>query len=480
MNRYLQKILESCEPGTTCTTEYINAKTAITLKCTNGHIRSIIPSNLTTRGNGKVCRECAGLHVAGAKSNDTFEKEVTTKYPHVVKVSGYTWAKSVVELMCTNGHVWEAIASNLLSRSSDGTCPECTRRTSHNKHTLESINARVKVHYPNLTVLQYDDMYGTVLDSTCGKTSETGLTNISMGRPWVCQHCTPHTHGRSVMEIAVEDFIRSNYTGWVVTSDRTILEGQELDIVLPDLGLAIEFDGTYYHREETKGRHYHRNKTELVEAFGYQLIHLYDIEWINCRKIVESRILGMLGKVTPINARDCDIRVIDYPRDFLNANHLQGCGSISSVNYGLFYNEELVSVMTFSRSKFKTKQYAEYELVRFCTKLNHRVRGGASKLLKKFTTEVSNSVFSFSNKRWGTGAVYKQLGFTLHHSSDPGYDYVKGTTLLSRYSNTKAHLVERCKDKPWFTAEMTEEEIASNLGMYKIYDCGTDVWVLNK
>ena len=58
------------------------------------------------------------------------------------------------------------------------------------------------------------------------------------------------------------------------------LEGQELDIVLPDLGLAFEYNGVYWHSEKFKDKNYHLNKTNtLKENIGYKLIHINSDEW---------------------------------------------------------------------------------------------------------------------------------------------------------------------------------------------------------
>ena len=51
-------------------------------------------------------------------------------------------------------------------------------------------------------------------------------------------------------------------------------------------------------------------------------------------------------------------------RKFLEDNHLQGYAN-SKIRLGLYYNEELVSLMTFSKPRY-TKNY-DWELVRFCT-----------------------------------------------------------------------------------------------------------------
>ena len=92
----------------------------------------------------------------------------------------------------------------------------------------------------------------------------------------------------------------------------------------------------------------------------------------------------MLGKYDEVVfARKCVIKEVDSftTKDFLNDNHLQGWCQ-SKVSLGLFYNDVLVSLMTFGKPRF-SKDY-QWELLRFCNKLGYHVPGGASRLLKQF------------------------------------------------------------------------------------------------
>lgn len=95
----------------------------------------------------------------------------------------------------------------------------------------------------------------------------------------------------------------------LLTRDRTILSNaHELDIVLPNYKLALEFDGLYWHSEEYKTNNYHVNKTEECEKKGFQLIHIYQDEWLDKQEIVKSRLKGLLHKNNKIFARKCKVK----------------------------------------------------------------------------------------------------------------------------------------------------------------------------
>ena len=79
------------------------------------------------------------------------------------------------------------------------------------------------------------------------------------------------------------------------------------------------------------------------------MIHIFEDEWLFKKEIVKSRLLNLIGK-TPnkIYARKCEIKEISSKDSvkFLEENHIQGNVN-SKIRIGLFYNDELVSLMTF-------------------------------------------------------------------------------------------------------------------------------------
>lgn len=281
----------------------------------------------------------------------------------------------------------------------------------------------------------------------------------------ICHFCNDRRFV-STPERNIRKFISSIYDGIILSGDRKILNGKELDIVIPEKKLAIEYDGLHWHNENCVSPKYHLEKTKLCESAGYQLIHIFENEWLKKEEIVKSRISGLLGKNERIFARKCTIKEIDYKvaKDFLSVNHIQGACQ-SKWNYGLFFNGELVSVMTFGKSRFKD----EYELIRFANKLNCNVIGGAGKLFSHFIkdhTEISK-IISYADRRWSRGNVYEKIGFTKISETIPSYYYCINGELKNRLNFQKHKLVAEGAD-----ASMTEHEIMKSKGYFRIYDCG--------
>ena len=204
----------------------------------------------------------------------------------------------------------------------------------------------------------------------------------------ICTICNPIDTNSSQSENKVLRFIE----GLDVYSEkgtRKIIPPLELDIYIPSHNVAIEFDGLYWHSELHKPSNYHLNKTELCEKQGIQLIHIFEDEWLYKQDIVKSRLKNILGLThNKIYARKCLIREISAKesKEFLIDNHIQGNVN-SSIKLGLYYNDELVSIMTFGglrKSMGSKSKEGSYELLRFCNKLDTTVIGGANKLLKHF------------------------------------------------------------------------------------------------
>ena len=249
--------------------------------------------------------------------------------------------------------------------------------------------------------------------------------------------------------------------------DRTQLYPKEIDLYLPDYKLGIEFNGLYWHSELFKDKNYHLNKTLQCEKKGIQLIHIFENEWINKQEIVKSIILAKLGKFEKrIMARKCHIRELTNNEymEFVEINHIQGYAP-AKYRVGLFYNNELVQICSFSKSRFKK---GEFELIRHCSKLNTQIVGGLNKLLKYFTKKYEpNILISYIDRRYFNGHGYKN--WELIEKTKPNYWYFKGLIIENRIKYQKHKLKFLLEN---FDQNKTEVENMYNNGFTRIWDCG--------
>lgn len=258
---------------------------------------------------------------------------------------------------------------------------------------------------------------------------------------------------------------------------RSLIHPFEIDIYVPAKQIAIECNGTYWHSDlNGRGKEYHLNKSELLKAKGIHLIHIWEHEWNANTDLVQSRIQAKLGYSSVMYARNCSIVEVsdEAAFNFLNTNHIQGYCT-ASIRFGLIHNDSLIALMTFGKSRYDKS--VEWELIRYCTSHNISVTGGASRLLKHFVKLYSpSSIVSYSAKEWNSGNLYSKLGFSLVSTSPPAYYYTDDyVTFHNRVSFQKHKL----KDKlALFDPAKTEWENMKDNGYDRIWDCGSDKWII--
>jgi len=151
---------------------------------------------------------------------------------------------------------------------------------------------------------------------------------------------------------------------------------------------------------------------------------------------------------------------------------MQGSDS-STIKLGAFYNNELVSVMTFAYgnpSKGSRKEEGVWELNRFCSNYDYHIPGIASKILTYFKRNYSwKKLFSYADLRWSDGNLYYKLGFQFEKQTRPNYWYVKGSKRIHRYNLRKR------PDEP---KDISESKLRCALGYIIIWDCGSLKFVL--
>lgn len=330
---------------------------------------------------------------------------------------------------------------------------------------------RCKTH--GFTVDEIDNNIATVVCDKCDTVHTRSISSAVHNN--MCPTCS--SIGVSSYEAELIGYLKTITSHNIVASDRTVLGNLELDVYIPDLSIAFEINGLYWHSEEMgKSTYYHRYKTDRCKEKGIQLIHIFEDEWVHKRTICESRIKSKLGLNTTTYARNYLIKEIPHrdAYDFLTEHHIQGRGTQSMYSYGLYdKSDKLTAVMTFSKlsiAKGATHTEGYYELNRYSSIGN--IVGGASRLFKYFINAIDpERVISYSDSRWNTGNLYRSLGFEYAGETTPGYWYTRGTERIHRFK------LRKTKDDP---ADKTEKVLRREQGYYRIWDCGNSKWIWNK
>jgi hypothetical protein len=293
--------------------------------------------------------------------------------------------------------------------------------------------------------------------------------SMSFGLP-ICTKCVERV--KNTKKDYLVEWLKTLKIDYVIDSV-DIIENDIIDIYLPEKKIAISFNDLYHNSEFFKSKSYHLDKSNKCLEKDIQLIHIWEDEWVFKQDIVKSIISNRLGLISnKIYARQCEIKVIDdsrLVREFLDLNHIQGY-SQSSLKLGLYYNSELISLMTFGYRHTNAKK--EFELIRFCNKKNLNVIGAASKLFNYFISNNNfDTLISYSDYRLFDGQMYNTLGFTKEYLSKPDYFWCIELERKHRFNFNKRLLI-----KAGFDGNLTENQIMWGRGYYKVFGCGQYRW----
>ena len=299
----------------------------------------------------------------------------------------------------------------------------------------------------------------------------------------LCHKCYANI-SQSSPELEIKSIINTMYHGKCIENSRSIIPPLELDLYYPEKNVAVEFNGNYWHDENHKSKDYHFNKFKLCKDKNIRLVSIYESDWYNKRDNIINLLKNIFIDSKIIYARNCTISKLDYKTKsvFINKYHFYGDSNQGAISYGLYYNNELVSVMSFGKLRGQNKLHNNkdhYELVRFVTKDNVRVTGGASKLFKKFISEYHPVyIICYSDNDFFTGETYNKLGFKLKSLGESiDYQWVKGTKSLSRYECMTNKLLEKYPKYRNINIECSVEDyIMHDLGYSKLYRCGNSIW----
>lgn len=439
--------------------EYSGAHSTITFLCSKDHKNTGIATNVLQRGY--KCKQCLHGHTVVPKITwDTQQLDTL----QALLSRGVSIQDIAKQLNTTTSAVNNAIYNNNI----DNTL-YLQRAEQLNNKLLDVLQAQSRTLLNKVTTTSD---YALISCPLGHKTSQLVSNIVYKGTN--CPNCfnTRPSGG----ETQVLELIKENYSGWVVQGDRHILQGQELDIVLPDLGLAIEFNGAFWHSDAKVDKYYHVNKTNKVEDFGYQLLHVHEHYWNTKQPLVKSKLLSYLISQPRTGARHTQLIQVPWAqaKEFLERNHIQGSGSPTKHNYGLTHHGALVALATFQVPRFTNEQ--DMELVRYAT--STPVQGGLSKLITYAKKQLKwNSLVSYALRDWSTGAAYKATGFKLVGATEPNYTYYKrGQAPITRYKAQK-HLLAQFLEV--FDPQLSEAENMRINGWHRVYDSGSLVFTLS-
>jgi len=435
--------------------EYDSTRTKVKIICPEHGIFEQLPLH-HKRGHG--CKKCA-VDITHSQQKLSLEEFIEkAKQVHGDKYDyslvEYVSNKTKVKIICPEHGVFEQKPNSHINKRG---CRLCAGNI---KKTLETFIKESDKAHKNKYDYSQTDYKGkhtkiVIICPVHGEFEQLAGNHLYLknGCP-ICSYESSFSRGEQELQEWLSQHID------IITNNRSLIYPYELDIVIPSRKIAVEYNGLYWHSEQRgKDKKYHLNKYNLCKEKGYRLIQIWENEWLFKKDIVKSILLSALGIYErKLGARQCEIKDVDVKdaRIFYNSNHIQGFKG--GKHKGLYYNNELVSLMTIEKSNI---------LERFANKINTQVYGAFSKLLKSF--EMTGKLTTFSDLRYFTGDVYRKNGFEYQYDSAPNFWYLVRNKMYSRICFQKHKLKNKLSV---FDDNLTAYQNMLNNGYDRIWDCG--------
>ena len=266
--------------------------------------------------------------------------------------------------------------------------------------------------------------------------------------------CPKCNHIISKAETEIAEYVRSLYDGEVITNCRNMLtEHKELDIYIPSLKVAFEYDGMIWHSDRYRvDANYHLKKTEECANKGIKLYHIFEYEWINRQEIVKDKIKHIIGVHYNEYNHTGDYKIIkvneEEAKEFNERYNLQG-HITSSLYIGIYCSNELKSMLSLQK-----ETDSKWKIVRFTNSVNNDFI--VNIIIDYFIDKYKpNKIEAYEDRRWvadPNDGIYYRKDFEFVGIIPPDYGYTKG-------------------QNDYINKEKLKDSHLSN-DYYRIYDCG--------
>lgn len=456
---------------------YVNAKTPMLVRCKDCGLEfEIPPSQMLFNSNYPEgvhpCKGCTRIRANRDIIKQFYEEEVYHfgKVCHKIvdeKSFGGINSNKTSEFECLNcGEKFVAKPLSLVT-TEDYYCPKC-----HSQYKVDNKEGEPVIKFvEDLTTLNLDENQTLIRIACNGESSKVTLK----------KNTNPKKKKSSTLYEQFREFMLSLFeSGKVVEHDKETVPGVDIMFYIPDLKVGVQFIEFDKFNELKVGKKLLQNNYLACKKADVGLIQVFEDEWITKEQIVKDKIKHILhlNHSPKVYARNCTIREIetDVKNEFLEKYHIQGKDS-ASVKIGMFYNDELVSVITFGPKRIcmgvKKSEKDVWELIRFASVTDKLVIGGFSKLLKYFIEKYKpKAITTFADLRYSFANLYNKNGFTFDHMTEPNYWYYKDGDASKRWHRFNFRKQELPKKLKTFDPALTEKQNCFLNGFFPVQDAG--------
>lgn len=249
-------------------------------QCKEGHEWKDSIINTTTRGN---CPYCSGVRVSN-------ENSLKFKYPDIAKQwhpnrneglnphEVHAYSNKKAWFVCEKGHEWETVIGNRINRRTNKVsgCPYCSGHKLTKENSLEIL-------YPNIAKEWHPTKNGNLLPILvaskshkkvwwlCQKGHEWKTTISHRSNGSNCPECNKEkstSFPEQILYFYLKKVFKDTLNRHTFNVNNRIVE---VDIFIPVLNLAIEYDGKLYHIDKKEAD---ENKDILLSELNISLIRI--------------------------------------------------------------------------------------------------------------------------------------------------------------------------------------------------------------
>lgn len=369
-----------------------------------------------------------------------------------------------VEITCENGHTFMQLPS--VHKSGNG-CSICSGKIA--KTTQSFIAEAKKVHGDD--IYDYSDTeYKGIFDKLwIGCITHGKFLQIAKDHLEGCG-CPSCPTAISKPEAIMSEYIRS--LGFDVKTDTILSKERKLrfDCVVESKKIVFEFNGCWHHRYPTKEPMYHVDKRRYAESLGYQMVSIWEDDWLikndRIKELIKRKLCGVGNKIA---ARKTIVKKVgrDIAAPFHELHHLQDFSiSAPTQHYALYKQEEMVAVASFDNKGV---------LHRYTIKSETAIFGGMEKLISAFKKDNGDiDITTYCDMDYFNGKLYQAIGFKKVSETKQLTYLTKGRRVRrEKFMKHKLHAIFGEID-----LNKTENEICAENGVYACYNSGIDKYVL--
>jgi very-short-patch-repair endonuclease len=227
----------------------------IRCKCNCGNITNWLHSCVCTNDNTKSCGHCNDL-----KIGDKFNKLT------IIKVTPSTSYGCSVKCQCDCGNTTGWYTANVIKTGNTTSCGHCN-------------DPKIGDRFDKLTIVDINPskQHGCCVKCMCDCGNECYLkfSAIKYGRNRSCGNCYLHRNGRFTSQIALDLHEKIEQITNQKWEHNFHIKGIGcVDIANPEIKIAIEYDGYYWHRVHNNFKEKDNDKIHRLVKMGWKVLHI--------------------------------------------------------------------------------------------------------------------------------------------------------------------------------------------------------------